>query len=289
MNHGFLRVFSGPFESGFSEATLKVLRFAETLRKMRFLVVSVCALAVSCYRHSSYDSPSSPPAKESIAMVSIPAGTFTMGDVNGEPEEYPERELSMHGFRMQTTEVTNADYVRCVSAAACDKTPYLEDADLGKDDHPVVGVSFKDATRYCKWLGMRLPSEAEWEYAAKGRDHRKWPWRGAFDPAKANTAEPGDGYEKTAPVDALTEGSSPFGLLNMAGNAAEWVRDYFDPTYYRTSKTLESPLGPGTGRERVIRGGSYRDTSHTVRVAARRPKLETEADSTVGFRCSADN
>lgn len=211
-----------------------------------------------------------------------------MGDMNGEPDEYPERALTMSGFKIDTTEVTNQAYRLCVRAKGCDAAPYLEDPDLGKPDHPVVGVTWDDAKNFCRWIGRRLPTEAEWEFAAKGKDHRKWPWPGAFDAKKANTSARGDFHSKTAPVKSYREGESPFGLLHMAGNAAEWVSDYFSPTYYRSGKTTNDPTGPRSGRERVVRGGSYRDSAHLVRVSARRAKLPTEADSTVGFRCAAD-
>lgn len=245
-------------------------------------------LTVGCYAHTRRDAPSAAPEEVAAPMVSIPGGVFTMGDMSGEPDEYPERKLTMNGFRIDRTEVTNAAYRACVQSKACDPSPFLDDPDLGKPDHPVVGVTFEDAERFCKWVDKRLPTEAEWEYAAKGADHRKWPWVGAFDPTRANTVQPGDFHGKTAPVTAYESGESPFGVLQMAGNAGEWTADYFDPTHYRKNKDTTDPAGPASGRERVVRGGSYRDASHTVRVAARRAKSPTEVDSTIGFRCAGE-
>ncbi len=244
-------------------------------------------LLSGCYAHNRPDAPSAPPSTVAGQMVSIASGTFTMGDRNGQPEEYPERPIVMKGFRIDLVEVTNLAYRACVEAKACDPAPYLDDPDLGKEDHPVVGVGWEDAESFCRWVGKRLPTEAEWEYAAKGNDLRKWTWPGAFDPNKANSNQQ-DAHPGTAPVNAYRDGASAFGVLQMAGNAAEWVADYFDPTYYGSSDEKADPKGPSRGRERVVRGGSYRDPPHLLRVAARRPKLPTEADNTIGFRCAAD-
>lgn len=243
-------------------------------------------MLAGCYAHNRPDAPTAPPSAAASPMISVPSGSFTMGDQNGEPDEYPERQISVAAFRIDRAEVSNAAYRLCVRAKACDPGPHLDDPELGRDEHPVVGVTWEDARRFCAWVKKRLPTEAEWEYAAKGTDHRKWPWVGAFAAERANTAEGGIG--STRPVVSQTEGESPFGVLHMAGNAAEWVADYFDPTFYRTSKATQNPTGPEAGRERVVRGGSFRDTSHLVRVSARRAKLPTEIDNTVGFRCAAD-
>jgi iron(II)-dependent oxidoreductase len=218
-------------------------------------------------------------------MVSVPGGAFTMGDTNGEPDEYPERHVTITAFQIDRTEVTNQAYRMCVAAKACDTTQYLDDADLGQDDHPVVGVTWDDAKGFCKWVGKRLPTEAEWEYAARGGDERKWPWKGPFGQGKANTSHPDD-HAKTAPVGSYKEGESPMGVLDMAGNVAEWVGDYYDPTWYQKSKEQKDPTGPQSGRERVVRGGSYLSTSHQVRVSARYRKQPTETSNTLGFRCA---
>jgi iron(II)-dependent oxidoreductase len=209
-----------------------------------------------------------------------------MGDRNGEPDEYPERTISMSAYAIDRTEVTNAAYRLCVRAKACEATQYLDDPELGQDDTPVVGVTWDDARNFCKWVGKRLPTEAEWEYAAKGSDLRKWPWQGAFKGDSANTNSAEDQHEKTAPVGSYQAGESPHGALDMAGNAAEWVSDYYDPTWYRTSKQEKDPRGPESGRERVVRGGSYLSSAHQTRVSARHAKIPTDTDNTVGFRCA---
>ena len=249
----------------------------------RFLTGTLLlALGGGCYRHARPDAPGPASRSDLAPMVRIPAGRFVMGDRNGEPEEYPEHEVRMEAFAIDRFEVSRRAYDRCVQAKACD--PPRDD---GPPEVPVAGVSWFDAEGYCRWTGRRLPTEAEWEYAAKGSDLRKWPWIGAFDGARANTRSE-DPFDGVAPVDALAAGASPFGVYNMAGNVAEWVADYFDPVVYRTRVSVLHPAGPEQGRERVVRGGSFRDGSHRVRVAARQPRMPTEVDETVGFRCGAD-
>lgn len=208
-----------------------------------------------------------------------------MGDINGEPSEYPERTIRLDGFQIDRTEVTRRAYAVCVAAGACDEPEFGHETDA---DHPVTGVSWLDAEAYCRWRGARLPTEAEWEYAARGRDYRKWPWNGAFDPRRANTRNAVDGYERTSPVGRFPEGASPFGALDMAGNVAEWTADNFDPSMYRQQPVAANPTGPEAGRERVIRGGSWADGPHRVRVASRRAKAPTEVDDATGFRCARD-
>lgn len=244
-------------------------------------------LPFGCYGHSrSAGSSAKAAAAGGARLVAIPSGTFTMGDVNGEPSEYPERSVRLDGFHIEATEVSNADYGACVSAGACDPTPYAEDPVLGVPEHPVVGVSWLDARRYCRWRGRRLPTEAEWERAARGSDLRKWPWGPGFDPARANTRDPSDGFEKTAPVGHFSGGRSPYGVFDMAGNVAEWTADVFDPSLYRREPRATNPTGPTQGRERVVRGGSWGDGPHRVRVASRRAKSATEVDDGTGFRCA---
>lgn len=253
-----------------------------------FLCLMMLLGEAACYQHARRDDPAPPPKLANQPMVTIPTTEFTMGDRNGEPDEYPERQVQLDAYRIDQMEVSNAAYRMCIRAKACDAAPYLEDTVLGQPNHPVVGVTWEDAQRFCRWVNKRLPTEAEWELAARGPNLRKWPWRGAFDVEYANTVLQGDLHDQTAPVDAYPSGESPFGLLNVAGNAAEWTADFYDPTHYRTTDQTRNPEGPQSGRERVVRGGSYRESSHLARVSARRGKLPTESDNTIGFRCAAD-
>ncbi|MFO0724898.1 MAG: SUMF1/EgtB/PvdO family nonheme iron enzyme [Myxococcota bacterium] len=260
---------------------------------IRFSLFVLCvwsAFGTSCYHHARRDAPAAPPSAVASEMAGVPSMTFTMGDNNGEPDEYPERSVSVSAFRIDRTEVTNRAYKACVNARACDPGPFLDDEVLGADDHPVVGVTWLDADRFCRWLGRALPTEAQWEAAARGPEFRKWPWSGGFDPKKANTSSDQDAFKLTAPVGSFPDGSSPFGLLDMAGNVAEWVADYYDPVFHRREGVKDvasvDPVGPTSGRERVVRGGSYREGAHLLRVSSRRAQLPTESDNTIGFRCA---
>lgn len=254
------------------------------------VTLSILLIFGACYRHARPDDPDRAPSAIKTDLVAIPGLSFTQGDNTGEPDEYPERQARIDGFKIERTEVSNRAYRACVDAKACVASPFEDDDILGRDAHPVVGITWEDAVRYCKWIGRRLPTEAEWEHAARGPDLRRYPWQGGFEPQRANTNDPADGFPKTAPVDSFGEGASPYGLLNVAGNAGEWVSDYYDPTEYRTnSGSVSNPQGPDSGRERVVRGGTYSDPSYLVRVTARRAKLPTESDSAIGFRCAVSD
>lgn len=262
------------------------------LRRGRTSYIALLSCVVSvglsaCYRHTVNSVATTRSSRAFTELVTVPAGTFVMGDINGEPSEYPERRVRMRAYAIERHEVTNAAYKACVKAGHCIAPPEIKNPLLGGDQYPVVAVSWLDADTYCRWVGRRLPTEAEWEYAARGSDMRKWPWKGIFDPEKANTRNTLDSYPKTAPVESFPTGVSPFGVYDMAGNVAEWTADYFDPTMYRsTPKSVENPLGPSSGRDRVVRGGSWADGPHQVRTSARDTQSPTEIDNSTGFRCA---
>lgn len=263
-------------------------------------------------------------------MVFIPAGEFIMGSPAGSdgfPDEQPERHVFVSSFYLDRVEVTNLSYAGFVTS-----TGHREPANTNTSlnlwasskpldeviKHPVVNVSWEDAAAYCRWAGKRLPTEAEWEKAARGTDGRRYPWGNEWDIAKANSAsywagrtvefESGADWEAfwikgegarlsrengikgevlTLPVGSFPEGASPYGALDMAGNAAEWVADWFDPNYYRAAP-LADPPGPGRGAIKAMRGGSWLKPAKSLRTSDRDWGTMDSRPSGTGFRCAKD-
>ncbi len=199
---------------------------------------------------------------DGMELVYVPAGEFTMGssDDMGRVYERPLHAVYLDAYWIDRTEVTNTMYEKCVSAAVCPvltSVPIYADAEvyetLASPSHPVVWVPWSAARTYCQWAGRRLPSEAEWEKAARGTDGRTYPWGSVLDSTKANFGDEhwlddyaSDGYPHTAPVGSFAAGISPYGALDMLGNAEEWVADWWDGDYYASSPYL-NPVGPPSG------------------------------------------
>jgi formylglycine-generating enzyme required for sulfatase activity len=219
-------------------------------------------------------------------MIEIPAGPFTMGSDTGEGDEAPAHEVDLPAFEMDKFEVTNADLSQFVEA-----TGYQTDAEKegrsknwrnaaeGKDNHPVVYVSWNDAVAYCEWLGKRLPTEAEWEKAAKGTDGRMYPWGDEWDPSKANGKE--SGLRGTATVGSFGAGASPYGVEDMAGNVWEWTADWYEP--YPGSTYQTEYYGQ---KFKVVRGGGWFEMSDAVRTTNRDLTSTNAANDDMGFRCA---
>jgi formylglycine-generating enzyme required for sulfatase activity len=229
--------------------------------------------------------PISPSAVEA-AMIAIPAGEFTMGSQNG--VERPPHAVFVDTFEMDQLEVTNEDFEKFVA-----ETGYVTDAEKAGDtswrywakdkpQHPVVKVSWNDAKAFCEWAGKRLPTEAEWEKAARGSDQRIYPWGNDWDVSKVNAKE--SGYRETTVVGSFPAGASPYGVMDMAGNVSEWTSDWFQPY----------PGYPGGDNEaqyfgekyRVIRGGGWFSDQNLVRTTERSASSMTLANDDVGFRCT---
>ena len=219
-------------------------------------------------------------------MVYIPAGEFIMGSDEGDSDERPVHTVYLDAFYIDTTEMTNSQYRKCVEAGACDtpvKTTYYDNADYAQ--HPVVYVSWNDADAYCQWAGKRLPTEAEWEKAARGTDGRTYPWGEGIHCDHAHYGGCGEG---TVPVGSKPKGASPYGALDMAGNVWEWVADWYDSDYYSQSSWLNPP-GPDSGVGRVLRGGSLHGNQRFTRCAYRVGGNPRYWYFYVGFRCASDS
>jgi formylglycine-generating enzyme required for sulfatase activity len=220
--------------------------------------------------------------KDGMVMVYVPAGEFIMGSNSGAPDERPVHTVNLDAFWVDQTEVTNAMYAKCVRDGVCNKpTNTLHYLNGGYANHPVVYIFWRDAKNYCAWAGRRLPTEAEWEKAARGADARTYPWGEDKNCQKANFSGC-DG--NTTEVEKYPKGTSPYGAFDMAGNVLEWVGDWYSPTYYANSLVV-NPSGPERGQYRVARGGSW--YSFYVRSASRFWYSVTSSYKDIGFRCAS--
>jgi formylglycine-generating enzyme required for sulfatase activity len=222
-------------------------------------------------------------------MILIPGGPFTMGSDNGDPEDTPAHEADLPAFEIDRFEVTNAEF-----AAFVETTGYETDAEKagkrswrdsfveGKDNHPVVRVSWNDAVVYCQWFGKRLPTEAEWEKAARGTDERIHPWGNEWDPSKANVKE--TGLRGTAAVGSFGAGASPYGVEDMVGNVWEWTADWYQA--YPGNTAGDAYYGEIC---RVIRGGGWFDNEPQATTFNRNcADPDRTAIDELGFRCAKD-
>ena len=223
-------------------------------------------------------------------MVRIPQGDFTIGSPPGEgnDDEHPAHKVFISDFWLGKTEVTFEQF-----DLFCRETgrPLPLDEGWGRGSRPVINVSWNDADSYCRWLAQktgrhfRLPSEAEWEKAA--RDKYPWGW-GAPSAARVNMKGSGDRFAFTAPAGSFPQGESPYGILDLAGNVWEWMADWYHPRYYRAAAGRD-PQGPAAGKDRVVRGGSWRDGLELIRSANRSSEHPGQRLNVLGFRVAMDD
>jgi len=228
---------------------------------------------------------------DQMQMVYVPGGTFQMGSEEGWDSEKPVHTVFLNAFWMDQTEVTNLQYAKCVDAEACSapennksfsRNSYFMNPDFA--GYPVVNVSWYDAVDYCTWVERRLPTEAEWEKAAKDGESLTYPWGEMVDCSYANYINcTGD----TTEVGSYPAGASPYAVLDMSGNVWEWVADWYDALYYE-SNPIDYPTGPESGAYRVVRGGSWNDYEWYIRSASRYSYFPDNKRFSVGFRCVMD-
>jgi len=217
-------------------------------------------------------------------LVYIPAGTYTMG---GSGKSNPTHAVQLSSYWIQRTEVTRRMYGICMAAGSCGEAgqdPFLGNMDdTALIDMPITEVTWDQANAYCTWLGGRLPTEAEWEIAARGTTNTSYPW-GNTKPVcgllNSNRCTDGLSY-----VTAFTADISPFGVLDMGGNASEWVNDYFQADYFKTA-AVQDPQGPEDGDYRIVRGGSYNSSADNAAVDFRALMKPATSRADLGFRCA---
>lgn len=259
---------------------------------------------------------------DGMVMVYVPAGKFQMGSSDEEvnsaleicnkyssecgrerlADEMPVHQVVLDSFWIDQTEVTNGQYGKCVATGACEvprrsgshtRASYYGDG--AYDDYPVVWVAWHQATAYCTWAGARLPTEAEWEYAARGSEERRFPWGNKDEGTRLNycSASCGsewadttqeDGHADTSPAGAYRNGTSWCNALDLSGNVWEWVADWYAPY---SSENQANPTGPASGEQKVIRGGGWDDGWLDVRAAGRYGASPGDTYNSVGFRCAA--
>jgi formylglycine-generating enzyme required for sulfatase activity len=224
-------------------------------------------------------------------MVYVPAGSFLRGSAaeEGKPDEYPQRRIYLDAFWIDRYEITAGQYWMFCQATRRRMLPQMV---LMQNNHPVVRVNWNDAFAYARWAGKRLPTEAEWEKAARGTNGRCFPWGDTWDSDRcANrvlTTSSGIPLSGTQPIASYPSDISPYGVMDMAGNAAEWCADYYSPNYY-VDAPERNPQGPPAGNLRVTRGGAWSFIDvRFFRCANRNPFPPRREDIGLGFRCVLD-
>jgi formylglycine-generating enzyme required for sulfatase activity len=220
-------------------------------------------------------------------LVWVPPGTFTMGSDHGPEDEQPARQVRLtQGFWIYRHEVTNAQWAKFLAARPGHQPPkYADVPRLMRPDQPAVAISWEDATAYAQWAGGRLPTEAEWEYAARGADGRRYPWGNLEPDPRRAVFYRSIGLGHPEAPGRRQAGASPFGVLDMSGNVWEWCADYYGP-YEPNSRV--NPRGPKDGEKHVVRGGSWLNEMDKLRATTRGWGRPTRRSGHIGFRLVVD-
>jgi formylglycine-generating enzyme required for sulfatase activity len=236
---------------------------------------------------------------DGMEQVYVPSGQFIMGstdqDQEAEIQEKPQHTVYLSGFWIDKTDVTQGMYKRCIASGTCpdivhdlEQNPNFSRAEF--DNHPVIYVTWDQAKAYCERVGRRLPTEAEWEKAARGTDGRLYPW--GNDAPNGNLALYGNALTTTRAVGSYPAGASPYGALDMVGNVRQWVNDVYNEQYYGDEFASNNPKGPELSPEndsRVLRGASFKDSDHYLHVAMRFKHVPWSPGENRGFRCASSN
>lgn len=255
------------------------------------------------------DTPTPIKGEDAAEMVVIPAGEFWMGSDEGEEKNRPRRRVHLDAYYLDRYEVTNAQFKAFLEAQGYSRQElwspegqpwrvktigtksgvtqprYWTEPKWNDPRQPVVGVSWYEADAYCRFVGRRLPTEAEWEKAARGPEGQRYPWGQGWELGRANTDETRNG--RTVAVGSYPTGVSPYGVHDMTGNVAEWVADRYRRDYYRVAPD-RNPPGPAGGDDRVVRGGSYDNKGKDASPVVRRDESADERSEKIGFRCAKD-
>jgi len=248
-----------------------------------------------------------------LVWITIPAGNFTMGSLPTDPyaqsNEQPQHTVYLDAYQISKYEITNAQYQAFMEAGGYSNSAYWTadgwnwrttnnitqpywwstgeyNSGPSFPNHPVVGVSWYEAYAFCQWAGGHLPTEAQWEKAARGMDSSNyWPWGSTWDASKCNSSEnvSPDTFTCSSPVGYFSAGQSPYGVYDMAGNVLEWCNDWYDANYYANSPS-SNPAGPATGSSRVLRGGSWYNNGNHCRTAERNGCSPSFRSAGIGFR-----
>ena len=298
-------------------------------QRIRLLVSTIIIAAVgllsSCQSYQLGDTWARP--QDGMVLVFVPAGEFQMGsskemvfaakemcktsfegissgicNVTSYMDEYPDHPVELSAFWLDQTEVSNQQYRLCLEAGACDPpmelNSFTRDSYFNSpeyDQYPVINLTQDMAAEYCTWIGARLPTEAEWEYAARGPEGYLFPWGNDFHPTKLNycdasckgVSDPNfdDGFPDTSPVGSFQEGASWVGALDLSGNVREWVSDYYG---FFPKEKANNPQGPLEGNSRVSKGGSWYDAPYNLRSNNRGANSLDYWRHKLGFRCVMD-
>ncbi len=287
MGNGALGAYGTSVADGYQRSPLPVVNTKD--KDHRPLIIGVAALVLLTvlaawwlYRRTSRSQvpDNNPTTIAPRGMKAISAGQFKMGRDDGSEFEKPAHVVSTNSFYLDEKEVSNADYERFVQSGqrSAPKNWVDDKIPAGETFYPVSNVSWFDAYAYCRWLNKRLPTETEWEYAARGKENFLYPYDNKWEPEYSSASPSSEAIGKLSNVGSYPKGASPFGILDMAGNVAEWTDSFYEP--YPNSPAKNDP------GNRVIRGGSYVNPPIQQTATERRWLKPNETREYVGFRCA---